>query len=244
MAQLIPVVNQSFLYLYAMVPFMDGDDIAISPGQCRDSNNIIDIVLSEETVINPAVVGLNGIDNGALANNTAYDVYVIADSTCHNPTGALLSLSSNETPTLPYGYDSFRKVFHLFTDGSADIKPFFANGLGNDRTFIFQDAPQILNAGSSTTPATINVGLNNVLTGHTWLNVLYTYDPSAAASVAHVFASGQEGTILPALQGASTSAIQGVMQVLGNVTTTDGLQYDVDSGDALSLWLYSFSCRF
>jgi len=73
------------------------------------------------TVLNALVVGANGIDAGALAAETWYSIYAIGDSTgAITPDAGLLSTSPT-APTLPAGYDCFRRIGAARTNGSAGL---------------------------------------------------------------------------------------------------------------------------
>ena len=117
----------------------------LSSGACSDSINNIDMVVPAAITINAAVVGVNGIDTGALAASKFYYVHVIGDSNGFYQPAALLSLSST-APILPYGYDSFRMVDIKVTDGSSHFLLSYTNGDAEYREFIY-DAP--LTTGSS-----------------------------------------------------------------------------------------------
>src|SRR5580692_3582295 len=95
MTQLDPIINQPFLYVNGLLVSNDATTpntvLDIAAGQCRDSNNVIDMILGDflnegygtdnsSTSLNAAVNGLNGLDTGSLAASTMYAVYIIADS--------------------------------------------------------------------------------------------------------------------------------------------------------------------
>jgi len=144
--------------------------VNISSGLCRDSNNIVDISVGINNpdnmgatvvaplVVDSAVVGaVNGLDAGTLAANTMYAVYVIADSRGYQQTGGLLSLASNALPTMPFGYDSFRIVGFIRTDGSSHFVLGFSFGAGSYRKWVYNGAQTVLSGGTSATYANVNV---------------------------------------------------------------------------------------
>lgn len=69
------------------------------------------------TVINSAAVGLNGLDTGALATSTWYDVYLIGDGA--SATGGLICVSG-ANPTLPGGYTHSKRVGSVRTDATVN----------------------------------------------------------------------------------------------------------------------------
>lgn len=70
---------------------------------------------SQALTLNAANTGANGIDTGALANNTWYYIYLISDGTT---TASLLSASAT-APTMPAGYIYKYRVGTQRTGGSA-----------------------------------------------------------------------------------------------------------------------------
>lgn len=242
MSQLIPVVNSSFLYINGLIAQYDGaDTLIVTSGQCRDSNNVLDMVLSTEATLNAAVNGFNGLDIGDLAASTSYALYCISDSRGQNVTGVILTLASNSQPAMPVGYDSFRYIGPIFTDGSSDIQEFFYNGIGNDRTFMFGSSPNLMTGGSSTTPANVNLGLNNVISGTTMVGLLYSYVPALVANQMTLVATGQSGSIVPTIKAAAAADIKGTIYLMANVSGTNGLNYAVTASDTLTLWLNTFT---
>lgn len=177
-----PMVNAGTLYIngLAVSPGATTTTLNVAAGAARDSTNTDDIVLASAVTINAAVVGLNGIDTGALAANTFYYVYVIGSSlgadpeiyvdtqvstmangtsilngtvisegTVTQPTwnvtnnylpAALISLSAT-SPTLPQGYDMFRRIGAVLTSGGSVFLPFSTDaGSGNNRV-VWYDTP-------------------------------------------------------------------------------------------------------
>lgn len=191
MSQLDPIVNQPSLYINGLAISNDATTpntkLDIAAGQCRDSNNIIDMelgdflnegfgILNSATILNTAITGLNGLDTGTLGASHVYAVYVIGDSSSKNPTGTILSLNQT-TPQLPFGYDSYRKIGYWTTDSSSHFLKgaYSASGVGV-RTFYY-DAP--ISVGSTVTEAAytaINLTnfvplVNNI---PVWLNVSFS----------------------------------------------------------------------
>mgnify|MGYP000449806339 FL=1 len=130
--------------------------ITIAAGNASDSTVINEIILAAPAVISTAANGLNGLDTGTIANNTHYAVYVVADSTEKYPAGAMLSLASNAAPYLPFGYDMFRRVGYVLTNGSAEILEFTQrkNGVNRDLWYANAIATNIT-AGASATFAAV-----------------------------------------------------------------------------------------
>ena len=83
--------------------------LQVTAGQARNSTNTIDIVLGSTTEVDFTTTGAGGLDAGALAADTLYNVFVIGDSTSTNATSVLASTSLT-TPTMPAGYDVRRRI--------------------------------------------------------------------------------------------------------------------------------------
>jgi hypothetical protein len=241
MSQLIPVINKSYLYIWDLLPsYVSTTTLSVNSGYCRDENNIIDIELTDAVTLDTSVVGLNGIDTGSLSASTQYTIWVIADSAGQNETGVILSLAANDSPTLPFGYDSVRKIGHAFTNGSSHFLNFYTTGLNSTRTFYYDSAQLLLNGGSATSPTDVDLGIDEVVSGPNIVHLIYSYTPSNASNEAHLKPSGSSGTVIPVINTSGTNDVKNVMYVMSNVSESNGVQYDVDSGDTLSLWLLSF----
>jgi hypothetical protein len=133
-----PVVNAGAYYINGLyLTWLTTATISIANGACRDSTNQNDIVFSPTVVttttpytttpstlvINTAQQGALGVDVGTIAASTMYAVYIIGDSLGNNATTAVISTSFTQ-PTLPYGYDSYRRIGAVLTNGSSQILAF------------------------------------------------------------------------------------------------------------------------
>lgn len=82
----VPMVNAGSLYVNGLqMTWVDGTHITVGAGAARDGTNITDIVVPATLTLNTAVQGANGLDIGAMANNTFYAVYVIGSSLSNTP---------------------------------------------------------------------------------------------------------------------------------------------------------------
>ena len=161
--QNIPVQNLPFLYINGLIPSNNATTpntkVNLSTGQCRDSNDVMDITISTALVIDTAVIGdVNGLDQSVLEASKVYAVYVIGDSSNKKASGGLISLASNSTPLMPFGYDSYRLVGYMVTDSSVHFLKAYVAGNNNYRRFVY-DAPQAtsVTAGTSATYAAIDL---------------------------------------------------------------------------------------
>lgn len=145
------IVNAGVMYITGLkLSYSDTTEIGITAGACRNSTNANDIVASAALTVDGSLTGAGGLDQGSLANSTLYAVYLIGDSTNYNDAAGILSTNMS-SPALPYGYDMFRLIGHIKTDGSANILPFVQTGNGSTRRMTYDTLIQVLNAGTATT---------------------------------------------------------------------------------------------
>ncbi len=134
--------------------------------------------------------GVNGLDAGVEAANTFYAVHVIADSTGALPVAGLFSLSAT-APTLPAGYDAFRRVGWVRNDAASDIHNFIQFGLAHDRTVFYVSLlflRTILAGGSAAIWATVSAA---TLVPTTSLQAYCLFETAGGAQF--VFISTQAG---------------------------------------------------
>jgi hypothetical protein len=235
MSQLDPIVNQPSLYINGLLISNDvttpNTVLDIAAGQCRDSNNIMDMVLgdflNEETgtpnsvtLLNAAVNGINGLHTGSLVLSTVYAVYVIGDSSNKKPTGTILS--ANQTvPYLPFGYDSYRKIGYWATDASVHfLAGYYSISSIGVRTFYY-DAPQAtaITAGHATTYTNVNLikwvpVVNNI---EVWLSTSYV--PATAGNSLKLQAGNAVGDAITITGQVAAVAVTSNSKVLSqNVT--------------------------
>ncbi len=245
------IVNYPSLYANGCrLVYSSGTVVSVTAGIIRDSTNTFDMNLGNFlnltgagtvkaiTSVNAAVVGANGIDTGALANNSFYYAYIIADSTSHKPTAAILSLSAT-IPTLPFGYDLFRRVGQVLTGGSATILLF--SQLGNFEARSYQyDAPLVVvNAlGSATAVALSLAGAVPLSAGRGQVILSASFSAATAANSFSLRPTG--GTGYPVVvsspvvtQAYKVAPFAMIPQVLTASTSIDWITSA--AGDALTL---------
>jgi hypothetical protein len=214
-----PIYSLPHLYISGMQCSVASTTImAIAPGACRDSTNNIDIEVGfpnlqgntfpvvqfqnyqPALLVSSAVNGINGLDTGTIAASTQYAIFIIADSRGYNPTGGLLSLTSNAYPTLPLGYDSYRLIGFIETDGSSHFvyathKP---QNMAGSLTFYNQPATSVLSGGTATTFTAIDLTTNSAVPTTTLPNVivwlLVVFIPAAAGDVVEFRPTGSTAT--------------------------------------------------
>jgi hypothetical protein len=243
--------------------------VAVSPGAARDSNNTIDMVVGLDNyfgIDNPAVqfqgyqaglllnsrtTGLNALDTGTIAASTQYAVYLIGDSRNYKTTGAVLSLTSNTAPLLPSGYDSYRLIGFIATDGSSNFvyatnKPQNINGL---LTYFNSPALSVLSGGNATSFTAIDLTTNAAVPTTTLQNVIVTllvvFTPAAAGDVVRVRPTGSAATTaVPTITGvtAGIAQTQYLQMIAGVGSSKPEIDYLVSSAsDAVTVSVASWA---
>lgn len=154
----LPVVNAGYLNVQNLqIAVASNTTATVEAGQARDSSNVNDIILSDQVTLNAAANGINGLDTGSLAASTLYALYLVGDSSLNNDPGVVLSLATS-TLLMPVGYDMYRLIGYLRTDGSSHFLKGYWSGSANDRTFVY-DVPlaTAVTAGNSATYAAVTL---------------------------------------------------------------------------------------
>lgn len=251
-----PIINLPFLYKYGLtISYVDDATLLIGPGTCRDSNNIIDIVVGSQNVegnatpasltLNFKVNGANGLDEGAVAEAEMYAIYIIADSRYYLPTACIATLDDNAFPIVPQGYDSLRLIGYWNTQPSeVDLEIGYYVGLGNDMSFYYDGSEPILTGGTSTTPALISLGSTLPLVQNTPAILSVQYTPAAAAPTSSLEISYAVSAQVQARMGGIVATVplyqelEVLAQIIGGVPT---LTYQVSAGDSVTMQLLSYS---
>jgi hypothetical protein len=173
-----PIYLLPFLYISGLnISVASTTVLAIAPGQARDSSDNIDMPVGFPNLqgntlpatqfqnymppifVNGAVNGANGLDSGSLIATMDYAIFLIGDSRGYNPVSGILSLTSNTSPLLPLGYDSYRLLGFIQTDGSAHFVVSSTNPLNarNLRSFYLSPAVSVLSGGNATTFTAIDL---------------------------------------------------------------------------------------
>lgn len=243
--------------------------LSVAPGAARDSNNVIDMVVGLQNyfgidnpalqvqnyqaglLINSATTGVNALDTGTIAASTQYAIYLIGDSRNYNTTGAVLSLTSNSAPIMPTGYDSYRLIGFIQTDGSSHFvyathKPQNISGL---LTYFNSPAISVLSGGTATSFTAIDLTTNTAIPTTTLPNVivnfLVVFTPAAIGDVVQFRPTGSSATgNLPTIVGAAAGIAQTqYIQVIAGVgSSKPEIDYLVTSGsDAVTVSVASWA---
>ncbi len=171
-----PVVNAANQYINGMrLAYVGTTTFTVSQGICRDSTNINDInvglpvnVAATQTgelpvpagggvvTVDITTTGAGGLDNGTIAASTFYAVHAVGDSFGLNA-GSVIISTSLTAPVLPAGYDMFRRIGFIKTDGSTHVLAFRQEGVTADRWMWWDVAIATgVTAGASATFATVD----------------------------------------------------------------------------------------
>lgn len=133
------------------VSFNTVSTIDIQPGGGSDST-LLHVINSPGTLTaNFATSGANGLDTGLESSDQLYVMHLISDSSLVNSPASLISLSRT-SPTLPSGYDIFKKVGYFYNNSSSDIGPFTTFGQSSGRVFQYEtnnELQEVLTNGSA-----------------------------------------------------------------------------------------------
>lgn len=233
MPQNISLGSLPFLDVFGLqLAWVSNTLLTVQAGQARDSNNAIDIVLNAAVSIDATTNGANGLDQGALANNTWYYVYLLGSSLNYAPAAAIVSAS--QIPDMPEGYDSYRRIGNALTNGSAQFLKFYVYGNSNNRKYFWDALVPVLNGGGSTSFA--NVDLSISMPRSATLALLnWKLSPATAGNIANLRANGSTSTSNVQLAGSvAAQPNTGVLPI--NTDALQLIQYKVASGsDALAL---------
>ncbi len=215
-----PIVNAGVKYVNGLdIAKTAAKVISMAAGAARDSSNVDDIVLSSAASINGAVVGANGVDVAVLAASSQYAVYVIGDSKSYNATAGLLSLSAS-APSLPAGYDMYRRVGWVQTDGSSNILQFWQYGSSQNRSY-YWDVPIAVTTSVVTSFTAVSVA-GGVPPIDTQVILKLSYTAASAANAVEFLPYGSSGTVGVVHFGCGAAVLQ-----KGNVTVPSKLNAGV-----------------
>jgi hypothetical protein len=180
----LPVVNAPYLGVDGLqIAIVDDETATIQAGRARNSSNENDIILTAAVTVSNLVNGINGLDTGTVAASTLYSLYLVGDSSLNNDPGVVLSLSASQ-PLLPVGYDMYRKIGYLRTDGTSDFLLGYWSGSSNERIFMY-DAPiaTAVTAGASTTDAAVSLATFVPAVAGLPVYIFFDLTPAAASRI-------------------------------------------------------------
>ncbi len=243
----IPIVNLPNLYMNGLKISNNATtpntllDVAV--GQCRDSSNTVDMVLSTAVTINAAANGINGLDTGTFAASKVYNVFLVSDPVDGNTTGAMISLSS--TPLLPFGYSAYRLIGFAVTDASTHfLKAYWTAGNTGLRTMNY-DAPQAtaVTAGNATSFTAVALTTLVPAIEDLQVSLAYAFTPGAASRTFAVTPGNGTGNAVTITGQVTSVVVSGNLSVGSKVTSAvPEVDYKVaNSGDAVAINVAGFT---
>ena len=200
------------------------------------------VLVSNYVTASLGVSGVGGIDVGTVAASTMYAVYAIGSSASpaylvnYSPInqvppvelpfslfpGAVILSTNFTAPVLPAGYDMFRRIGTIVTDGSSHIVP-FTQVASNDqsRYMSYGTAVNVVTAGHATGYTAVNLNVTSPVVPLSAVNVLLSvsFTPTAAGdSVSFQPTGAGAGTTYAQVSG----SVAGVA-TLANVTCPDAI---------------------
>ncbi len=219
--------------------------LIVSDGMCRDSNNAVDIEVGSELTLDGSVNGANGLDSGTIAVNKMYAIYVIADSRYNLLVAGLISLASNETPTIPKNYDSYRLIGYWSTNGTPNFYYGHYQGTGNDLIFWYGGTYNIiLSAGNATSLTDVYLDAFVPPVDNTLAVITAEFIPASSGNYCRI--GSPVSLAADFFQYGQVDGIKIVSQLSVNSQISSGviaIQYMVsNAADGLSAWINGFYC--
>lgn len=211
--------------------------LTVAAGECSNSTNAYDLRIASALTLNAAVVGANGIDTGALANSTVYNVFAIWQQVGFSVPAVILSTSA--TPIYPNGYDICRRIGYAVTDGSAHFLLIYQFGSGEHRKYVYDAALSVLSGGASASYAAVDLSaaVPVVSTPVTFQAIL---TPTAADDVATVRPSGSASTTHCTISGVVAAKIQQMQIIVPSLVVSGVPKVDYIVTGTLSLLVSAF----
>lgn len=130
------------------VRYVSATQVIIDSGKCWDSTSTFNMTVDSSITVNAQAHGVNGLDQGALANNTLYHIHLISSSLNSIKMAAILSTSAS-SPLMPAGYDLNKIVGFVATDGSGNFIKFYSVGKGTARKYYYDTIINVVNASTA-----------------------------------------------------------------------------------------------
>jgi hypothetical protein len=143
------------------------------------------------------------------------------------------------SPLLPVGYDMYRKIGYLRSDGTADFLPGYFSGKSNERMFMY-DAPlaTAITAGAATSDTAVALGGLVPAVAGTPVYMFYDMTPAAASRVLSLKPYGATGAPFQATSQVTSVHVTGVALVQAQLLLgVPNLEYvwSAGGGDAVAL---------
>jgi hypothetical protein len=185
-------------------------------GVARDGSDSVNINLTNVLSVSTSSANygqIGGLDTGVIANSTWYNVCVVTNSaivdgsralppfSSPTPPGAMLTLQTNDAPSMPGQYDTSIIIGSILTDSDGNIRKFYNPSKG---LFIWDLPINVYDTGVNTGYVAVDCATACPLyTSEAILNVTYTAD-TAANSIYIQYNGSTSGLTQATLQSPST----------------------------------------
>ena len=203
-----PIVNARIKYVNGLeMAWVDTTHFTLNAGAASDSTNVDDIILPALVTNTISSVGVNGVDVAVAIASTFYAVYVIGDSTEYKPTASIISLSG-VAPSLPSGYDMFRRVGWILTDSSSHVLKFWQYGHNSARDMFYDTgiATPAITTSTTYVSESLAAGVPPSSVVEAYLKVDYT--PNSATNTATFAPFGSTASVGMVIFGYGVAAAQ------------------------------------
>jgi hypothetical protein len=236
------VVNYGLKYINGLnIAKSSNTSLTVSAGQCRDSSNTFDIVVTAPLTLSATVVGANGIDVGTFAASKCYAVFVIKDSALYNSPALLLSLSAT-APVMPSGYDSGLRIGWWMTNSSTYFIDMYQAGAGVERIYTFDAPVSILSAGTQTAFTAIDLSGIVPAVDNLPLCVQAAFTPAVASAEANFRSGGSSATNGYVMTGTVATKVTTEQLTFCSklVSSVPKIEYKVATSGSLNAAIVSF----
>lgn len=241
----IPIVNAGEKYINGLnlAWVSGGTTLTVSAGKARSSDDVNDIILNTGVTINARANGqINRLDTGTLAADTLYAVWAVGDSSQNNTPGAVISTSFTQ-PTLPAGYDMYRRIGAVKTAATAApnavILAFRQVGYSTDRWMWYDVAyATSITNGSSATYAAVTL-VNSVPAAATQVSIRAVFTPTAGDDTLELRPTGSSATNGYAVMSGSVAAVAKTGDMIVPTNATPSIDYKV-TGSATALTVQAY----
>jgi len=231
--------------LGCLLAWNSASTVLIHPGACRDNDDTVTIEAAAELTVDITASGAGGLDSGAEAPSTWYQVHLIGDTTGSNPSAGLMTASGG-APELPTGYDVFRFLGNVYNDAGGDLRAFTMFDLGEYREVYYADDVQLadllaLDAGVAGTWAAVDCAewLPPMFTVMAIASLLNEQDYEPAGGYMQVRISGSANGDPPVRVYPSGNAEQRIVSTV-NFTA---LEYQQVTDGNLTIWVRGYRER-
>jgi hypothetical protein len=225
-----PLILPPGNFNYLKLTRINSGQISIGVGECRDSTDSVNVINPSPLTVDISTSGAGGLDTGSEAANTLYTCYIISGSS-----GVAGILSTNQTtPTLPAGYQYFRRVGAVRNNSSSNILNFTQEGNANNRRMVYltnETTLRVLTNGSATSYTAVSLSAFMPVTSTAPI-LAFNYEADDKNDFATLRPTGSSLTDLGFkihLQGDKNREGYGVIEPITNAAQS--LDYQVEDND-------------